>query len=292
VMLQERGLELGGMDAVVAGDVPLGAGLSSSAALEVATACTFQALTGFALSGVEMALLCQRAENVFVGVNCGIMDQFISRLGRRDHALLIDCRSLDYELVPLALGGYQIVVANTCKERGLVDSEYNARRAMCEEGVRYFQQFLPEVRALRDVTAADLARYGDGMSEVMRRRCAHVIAENERTLESVAALKAGNLARFGQLMNESHESLRDLYEVSCHELDTLVEIAWSVPGVLGSRMTGGGFGGCTVSLAHQSAVPELERRLAAEYPAAMGLQAEVYVCQIADGAGEIAPRDA
>jgi galactokinase len=292
VMLQERGLELCGMDAVVAGDVPLGAGLSSSAALEVATAVAFQSLAGFELSGVEMARLCQRAENVFVGVNCGIMDQFISRLGRRDHALLIDCRSLEYELVPLAMEGGQIVVANTCKERGLVDSEYNARRATCEEGGRYFQQFRPEVRALRDVTADDLARYGDGMSGVMRRRCAHVIAEDGRTLESVAALKAGDLARFGQLMNESHESLRDLYEVSCHELDTLVEIAQSVPGVLGSRMTGGGFGGCTVSLVRQDAVLQLERRIAAEYPAATGLQAEVYVCRVADGAGEIEPREA
>jgi galactokinase len=286
-MLQERGLKLGGMDAVVAGDVPLGAGLSSSAALEVATACTFQVLFGLELSAVEMALLCQRAENLFVGVNCGIMDQFISRLGQRDHALLIDCRSLEYERVPLAMQGYQIVVANTCKERGLLDSEYNERRAMCEAGVRFFQRFRPQVRALRDVTAEDLARYGGKMPEVMRRRCAHVISENARTLASVAALKAGDLARFGALMGESHESLRDLYEVSCRELDLLVEIAHKVPGVLGSRMTGGGVGGCTVSLVRQEAVAELERRLAAEYPAATGLPVEVYVCQVADGAGEI-----
>jgi len=288
LMLQERGLALPGLDAVITGDVPLGAGLSSSAALEVATACTFQTLAGFDLSGVELARLCQRAENQFVGVNCGIMDQFISRLGRRDQALLIDCRSLEYELVPVAAEGLQVVVANTNKPRGLVDSEYNLRRATCERGVELLQPFLPGIRALRDVSVTDFKAHADRLPEEVRRRCAHVVTENDRVLASVAALRAGDLDRFGQLMNESHTSLRDLYEVSCRELDVLVEIAQSVPGVLGSRMTGGGFGGCTVTLAHASALPELQRRIADEYPAATGLTADVYVCRMAEGAGPVA----
>ncbi|MFQ6059543.1 MAG: galactokinase, partial [Anaerolineae bacterium] len=247
-VLQEQGLRLVGLEACIWGDIPIGSGLSSSAAVEVATAYTFQTLSGFSLDHAEMALLCQRAENEFVGVQCGIMDQFIACLGRRDHALLLDCRSLDYEHVPLppplappklgGTGGAAIVVCDTMVRRGLVDSEYNARRRECAEGAR-----LLGVKALRDVSVEAFERRQGELPEIVRRRCRHVVHENQRVLDSVEALRRGDLAEFGRLMNESHRSLQEDYEVSCRELDLMVEVARQVEGVYGSRLTGAGFGG-------------------------------------------------
>lgn len=280
--LEERGFKLPGLDAVITGDIPIGSGLSSSAAVEVSMAYTWQALVGFELSRVELALLCQRAENEFVGMRCGIMDQFVCALGQRAHALLIDCRSLEYQPVPIP-AGVAVVVADTMKRRGLVDSEYNTRRRECEEGVHILQRHLPNIKALRDVSVAQFAEYEGQLPEKVRQRCRHVIYENERVLRSIAALQAGDLDTFGQLMNESHASLRDDYEVSCTELDIMVEAAWKADGVYGSRMTGAGFGGCTVSLVAEEAVEDFRAQVAAAYQEAIGIVPQIYVCRAEDG---------
>ena len=284
--LQQEGLELAGLEAVITGDVPIASGLSSSAAVEVAMATAWKLLSGFELDSVRMALLCQRAENLFVGANCGIMDQFISVLGRRDHALLIDCRSLGYRLVPLPRG-VAIVVADTMKRRGLVDSEYNTRRQECEGGARLLGQHIPGVRALRDVTSDQFAQHAEKLSPVIRRRCRHVISENARVRRAVAALEAGDLGSFGELMVASHRSLRNDYQVSCRELDVMVDAALKVEGVYGSRMTGAGFGGCTVSLVAEESVRDFCEQVEAEYQAAIDVQPQIYACHASDGAGEV-----
>jgi len=284
--LQEQGYRLRGMEGVIVGDVPIGAGLSSSAATEVAAAKALQVVSGFEWDEVTMALACQRAENEFVGMRCGIMDQLIAVLGQRGHALLIDCRSLAHELVPLPMG-VKVVVADTMKRRGLVDSEYNLRRQQCEDGVQRLWEHLPGTRALRDVSSADLARYGHILPGVVRRRCTHVVQENERVLEAVAALQVGDAVAFGRLMDASHTSLRDLYEVSCRELDLMVEIARSVPGCLGARLTGAGFGGCTVSLVEEGAVSQFQEIVREAYQRQTGLAPQLYVCVASDGVGEV-----
>jgi len=286
-LLQESGYRPGGLEAAITGNIPLGAGLSSSAAMEVAMAMTFEKASDLEIDPVEMALICQKAENQFVGVNCGIMDQFISRMGRKDHALLLDCRLLEFELIPLNLDGVSIVVCNTGVERELVDSEYNKRRSECERGMKILEDILPGIKALRDVNIADFHKYKTHLPEITERRCEYIIEENNRVLESVQLLAEGDLVGFGILMNESHIGLRDEYEVSCPELDAMVTIAWSTEGVLGSRMTGAGFGGCTVSLVTEAAVEGLIQRINREYPERTGLQPEIYVCIAEDGAGSL-----
>jgi len=286
-ILQDEGFDPGGMDSVVAGTVPIGSGLSSSAAIEIASVLAFEAAAGFAVDPVQRALIGQRAEREFVGVQCGIMDQFISSLGRRGHALFIDTRTLEHEAVPLPEQGFRILVSDTRKQRGLVDSEYNARRRECERAVELLRPHLPGIRALRDVTQEDFARHAGDLPDIVRRRARHVVTENARVLESVAALKAGDLDRFGRLMNESHESLRHDYEVSSPELDALVEEAHAVEGVLGSRMTGAGFGGCTVSLVAEEAVDRFQREVGRRYWARTGLQPLFYVCTAAQGAARL-----
>ena len=285
--LQEAGYKLRGLEGIITGNVPQAAGLSSSAAMEVAVAMAFEKASGLEIDPVEMALICQKAENQFVGVNCGIMDQFVSRMGKKDHALLLDCRELEFELVPLHLEGIKIVVCNTGVKRGLVDSEYNKRRSECERGVGRLEEFLPGIKALRDVDIDDFQKYRYHLKEITEKRCGYVIEENVRVLESVQSLEDNDLVRFGELMNESHIGLRDQYEVSCPELDAMVEIAWNTDGVLGSRMTGAGFGGCTVTLALEDAVEELIEKVNKEYPDRTGLQPEVYVCSAEDGAGDV-----
>ncbi len=284
--LQEQGYRLRGMEGTIVGDVPIGAGLSSSAATEVAAAKALQVVSGFDWDEVTVALACQRAENEFVGMRCGIMDQLIAVLGRRGHALLIDCRSLEHELVPLPMG-VKVVVADTMKRRGVLDSEYNLRRQQCEDGVQRLREHLPGIRALRDVSSADLARYGHTLPEVVRRRCTHVVQENERVLEAVAALQARDAVAFGRLMDASHTSLRYLYEVSSRELDLMVEIARSVPGCLGARLTGAGFGGCTVNLVEERAVPLFQETVRQAYQRQTGLAPQLYVCAASDEAGEM-----
>jgi len=283
-MLQKRGFTVKGANLAIQGDIPLAAGLSSSGALEVASAMVFQTLNKLEMSGPEMAQLCQAAENEFVGVNCGIMDQFISRLGVKNHALFVDCRTLEYEAVAIHGHDVRFIVADTLKKRGLVDSEYNMRREQCEEAVSLLKTYLPNITALRDLTIPDLKRYGDRLPPTIRRRAKHVVTENDRVLKSVKALRDGDLDLFGKLMNQSHESLRDLYEVSCRELDVMAEAAWRIPGVYGSRMTGAGFGGCTVSVVANEAVEEFLERVPAEYKARIGVTPTVYVCTPENGA--------
>jgi galactokinase len=282
--LREQGVLLRGMDLAFRGDIPQGAGLSSSAALEVATAVALRGLLGFALDGPPLAKLCQHAENDFVGMQCGIMDQFISLMGKADHALLIDCRSLSHELVPLALGDHVVAICHSGVKHALVDSEYNKRRAECTAGVAAIRRRFPAVAALRDVTPEQLDACAPDLDPVVLRRCRHVVGECARTLESAAALRAGDLARFGRLMNASHDSLRDDYAVSCAEVDLLVAMAREVPGVLGARITGGGFGGCTVNLCRASAVETFRRDVLGRYQAQTGIAARLFVSSAADGA--------
>jgi galactokinase len=274
--LQEEGYTLPGMEAYIHSNVPLGAGLASSAALEVATARAFRALGDLPLDDVRLALLCQRAENQFVGVNSGIMDQFVASLGSKGQTLFLDCRSLDYRLIPLPTDEVQIVVCDSRIQRRLVVSEYNQRRAECAEGVRILGQFLPGTRALRDVPVKAFQKYQASLPPLIARRCQHVIYENQRTLAAVRLLEKGELARLGELMAASHISLRDNYEVSSRGLDLLVELANQVQGVLGARLTGAGLGGCTVNLVQREAVEELTERVTQGYEAEMGWKPVVY----------------
>lgn len=282
--LREAGQPVPAIDGVIYGDVPLGAGMSSSAAIEVAMAMLLTRLAERPLPGPELALLCQRAENRYAGVQCGIMDQFISRLGARDQALLIDCRSLDYRLVPLNLPGTSLLVCNTNVQRGLVDSEYNRRRAECSQAVERLQQRWPTITALRDVTRAQLQQAEADLPPSVYQRARHVISENDRTLAAVAALTAGDLERLGYLLNDSHDSLRDDFQVSCRELDTLVELCRADPGTYGARMTGGGFGGCMIALVETSALERIEATIQREYPLRTGLQPTLYRLSVVDGA--------
>jgi galactokinase len=283
-VLHKEGLGTQGMNCVTLGDVPLGSGLSSSAAMLVASGLAFAAGAGLEIEPVRLALLAQRGEREFVGVNVGIMDQFISALGQKDHALLIDTRSLNYEAVPLPESGVNIVIADTNKKRGLVDSEYNTRRAECERAVEILKEFLPGIKALRDVSLEDFDRYADKLPELTRRRARHVVTEDTRTLAGVAALKAGDIAQFGQLMNASHDSLQHDYEVSCKELDALVEASRTIEGVYGARMTGAGFGGCTVSLVATEALETFQREVPELYRKATGLNTTIIVTKAAQGA--------
>ncbi len=285
---QKLGHSLCGFDAAIVGNVPMGAGLSSSAAVEMAVGKGLVVLNGIEISGPDLALLGQRAENHFVGVNCGIMDQFISANGRAGHALFLDCRDLSFELVPLFGDDVQIVICNSGVTRGLTDSAYNDRRAACESGVSLLAREMgADIRALRDVSMEMLDVYGDALSESVLKRCRHVITENERTQRAVVLLKQGDLSGFGQLMVASHESLRDDYEVSGEELDLLVEIALNVPGVLGARMTGAGFGGCTVNIVERDAVSALTDAINDRYSRITGLTPEIYVCSAVNGAEQV-----
>ncbi len=286
ITLERAGHRLSGAELRIRGEVPIGSGLSSSAALEVASGYALVTNSGLTVDRMELAKLCQQAENEFVGTRCGIMDQFISCHGQAGKALLLDCRSLEYRALPLPEDA-RMAICNTMVKHSLATSEYNARRLECEAAVRHFAQSRPNVRALRDVTEADLKLYGDDLSEMMFRRCRHVITENARVLAAEAALENGDLEAFGDLMNSSHRSLRDDFEVSCKELDLMVELAQQLPGVYGARMTGGGFGGCTVNLIKAENVDEFKERVARGYEDATGLAPEIYVCNAAEGVEEI-----
>lgn len=283
--LGQRGLKPVGMRAVLSSDVPVGAGLSSSAAVEVAFACAWQALSGFHLGRTELALACQQAENEYVGVRCGVMDQMAAVWGQQGHAILLDCRTLDVDRVPLP-DGVVMVVADTLVRRALATSEYNRRRQECEEAVRLLAGYLPNVRALRDVSAADLARFQHCLPPLLRKRVRHVVTSNVRVLEAVEALRAGHLEQVGSAMRRGHQSLRDDYQVSSPELDLLAETAWQVAGCYGARLTGAGFGGCIVALAVDTAVEALKARLQEAYRERFGRLPAVYVCRAADGAAQ------
>lgn len=278
LMLQERGYTLGGMDAMLWGDLPVGASLSSSAAVEVATAFAFKTLFQLDVRVDELPALCQRAENVFVGVNCGIMDQFAVALGQRDHALFLDCRSLDYRLVPIP-SDVRIVVCDTRKPRTLAASAYNERRRECETGAR-----LLGVPLLREVSVEMFTARENELPAVIRQRVRHVVTENQRVLEMVNALEENNLERVRELMAASHRSLRDDYAVSVRELDVMVELAHAHAGCFGARMTGAGFGGATVNLVVQDAVQDFTARVAEGYHRATGIEPLLLVTRAQDGA--------
>ena len=280
--LERAGKRLSGANLLIAGEVPLGSGLSSSAAIEVATGAALLHSSGHVIDRIELAKLCQQAENEFVGARCGIMDQFVSCHGRAGHALLLDCRSLAFELVELP-AGIQLVICNTMVKHELGSSEYNLRRGECEEGVRKLRASLPEIRALRDVSMAQLEVHRRLLPEKVFARCRHVISENARVRDAVQALKRGDIRSIGALMRDSHRSLRDDYEASCIELDMMTEIAEEQPGVVGSRMTGGGFGGCTVNLVGTASVETFKQNVAAEYCARTGISPEIYVSGASDG---------
>jgi len=296
-VLAEEGIGLRGFRAVVDGDVPVGSGLSSSAAYEVASALALLVAVrpdvpagpaadlaeAHGLSAERLAELCQEAEHR-VGVRCGIMDQFISLRGRAGHALVLDCRDLSFDAVPLPAQKAKVVVIDSGVKRRLSSGAYNERRGQCEEGAERLREFDPAIRELRDVSLALFEAHADRLPEVVRRRCRHVVTENARVLESAEAMKAGDLARFGELLSASHDSLRDDYEVSGPELDLLVEIARGVEGVFGSRLTGAGFGGCTVTLARPEAVEPLRAAVLEHYPRRTGLEPRIWVSEAAAGA--------
>ena len=285
--LRDAEVKLGGVDMLIDGNVPIAAGLSSSAAIEMAVAYALQQLFGFEMSASDLAVIGQKAENKFVGINTGIMDQFASRLGKKDHALFLDCRTLEYELVPLDTESYKILVCDTGKKRGLVDSEYNTRRSQCEEAVRMFAQWKPGVKALRDVQPDDFEQWKDRLPEVIRKRAEHIIYENARVLKAHDVLNVGDLRAFGCLMNASHNSARDLYEVSCSELEAMVAASRAVDGVLSARLAGAGFGGCTVSLVPNAIVDEFIHRVSKDYQARTDLNPSIYVCSAEDGASVV-----
>lgn len=292
--LQKAGYRLVGCDLLYHDTVPLGAGLSSSAAIEVATAIALASLgdadfgKSRRLDMVEMAVIGQRAENRFVGVNCGIMDQFASAMGRADHAIFLDCKDLSYKLVPLKLKNFKIVIANTNKKRGLGDSKYNERRSQCEEGLGLLKSAAPGAACLGDITLEQFSLFKHLIKDdIIRKRVEHVVTEDDRVLKSVEALQKDEIELFGKYMIDSHNSLRDLYEVTGFELDTLVEEALKIDGTAGSRMTGAGFGGCTVSIVRGDAVEVFIDEVGRNYYEKTGLKADFYISESDDGGKEL-----
>lgn len=273
-----------GLDIVLYGTLPNGAGLSSSASIEVLMAVILNDELNLGIDMVELVKFSQKAENEFVGMNCGIMDQFAVGMGKKDCAILLDCNTLSYRYSKLALDGCSIVITNTNKTHSLVTSAYNERRTQCESALKALQKVKP-IKALGELTNAEFDAIASAIPDpVERRRARHAVYENNRTLEAVKALEANDVKRFGELMNASHVSLRDDYEVTGSELDTLAELAWQQDGVLGSRMTGGGFAGCTVSIVRDAAIPAFEKNVGDAYTAKIGYAPSFYVANIADGA--------
>ena len=278
-----------GFDIVINGTLPGGAGLSSSASLEVLMSVILNEAFGFGLRMLEMVKLSQKAENTFVGVNCGIMDQFAVGMGKADCAMLLDCNTLDYRYSKIALKDASIVITNTNKPHSLASSAYNVRRAQCEHALNELREVKPELKALGELSNEAFERIAGHIAEQLeRQRAHHAVFENNRTLEAVAALERDDVTRFGKLMNESHFSLRDDYDVTGRELDTLAEIAWSLPGVIGSRMTGAGFGGSTVSLVKNDAIETFRERVSAVYTERIGYAPSFYVASIAEGTHRLA----
>jgi galactokinase len=279
----EEGLDTSGIQAVYASNVPRGSGLSSSASVEMAFLLTWQTLGGWTLPPMQRALLGQKAENQYVGVNCGIMDQFASACGVESRLLLLDCRSLEWKTIPLP-EDVAIVIADTTVRRKLTSGEYNKRRSACEEAVRILKQDLPDIRALRDVSLKEFNRHAGKLPDEVARRARHVVEEIERTRQAESLLEEGNIFQFGKLMNECHISLRDLYEVSCPELDVMVRVAQSLEGCYGARLTGAGFGGCTVNLVARENAERFAADLGQGYESETGLHPEIYITRASDGA--------
>lgn len=283
----DKGFNIGGFEVLYYGNIPNGAGLSSSASIELATSVMLKGLFNCSIDMVDMVRLSQRAENSFIGVNCGIMDQFASGMGLRGYGMFLNCSTMEYQYVPIALDGYRIIIANTNKRRGLADSKYNERRSQCEKALEYLNKEL-KINHLGELDADTFEKYRHLIEdEVCNKRAEHIVYEDERVLKAVDSLQIWDLHNFGKLMNESHVSLRDLYEVTGVELDTLVEEAWKIDGCIGSRMTGAGFGGCTVSIVENRTVDEFIDRVGKNYGQRTGLRADFYIAETGDGAGEI-----
>ena len=282
--LMEENLPIPSINAVFASDVPRGSGLSSSASVEMAFMIAWKTLGGWTLPPMKRALLGQKAENKYVGVNCGIMDQFASACGVENKLLLLDCRSLEWKTVPLP-GNVSIVIADTTVRRKLTSGEYNKRRTACEEAVRLLKEDLPNVRSLRDVSVEEFDRLANKLPGEIEKRARHVVEEIGRSNQAEALLEAGDVQNFGRLMNECHVSLRDLYEVSCPELNVMVNVAQSLDGCHGARLTGAGFGGCTVNLVVNEKVDDFAKALAKGYESETGLHPEIYITHASNGAG-------
>jgi galactokinase len=287
VTLERSGHRLRGARLSLRGEVPIGSGLSSSASVEVATAFALAANADLEIDRSELAQLCRQAENEYVGARVGIMDQFVSLYGRARKALLLDCRSLEYRLLPIS-DNTCLVVCNTMVKHELAGGAYNERRAQCEAGVAFLAQKLPNVTALRDVTIDQLNRYSSDLPEGVFRRCRHVVTENARVVDAANSLSRGDSIHLGKLMLESHRSLRDDFEVSCRELDLMVGLAREIEGVYGARLTGGGFGGCTVNLVSREQVDEFKARVGSGYERETKVKPEIYVLEAANGAEELA----
>jgi len=281
--LREAGVDVPPFSLTLQGDVPVGAGLSSSASVEVATAFALLDVAGASMARVEIAKLCQRAENVYADSSCGIMDQFIACHGAEDHALLLDCRSLEFRLAPIPRH-VKLVIANTMVRHSVAGGEYGTRRAEVEEGTAILRRHRPEIALLRDATPEDLEEWGSEMPDNVLRRCRHIITENLRTAAAADALEAGNLKKLGDLMAAAHMSYRDDFEASCVEADTMVDLAQRLPGLIGARLTGGGFGGCTVNLVEEEQAAEFTARLGQDYRRATGIEPEIYDCRASAGA--------
>lgn len=282
---EKRGHKLTcGMDFLIYGNIPNGSGLSSSASLEVLTGLALKDLYGFDVSMVDIALIGQYSENNFNGCNCGIMDQFASAMGKKDHAIFLDTNTLQYEYAPVVLPDAKIVIVNSKVKHSLVDSAYNDRRNECETALKELQKVV-DIKALGELNEEEFEAHKDAISsDVCRKRAKHAVYENQRTIRAIAALKANDIETFGKLLNASHQSLRDDYEVSCEEVDMLVDLAWKLPGVLGARITGGGFGGCTVNIVKNEAVDNFVDTISREYKKAYGHDGEVYVVDVGCGA--------
>lgn len=287
-MFLEAGQKIdSGFDILFSGNIPNGAGLSSSASIEMLTAIVLKDLFHLSIDPVEMAQLGKKTENLFIGVNSGIMDQFAVAMGKKDNAILLDCNTLKYDYVPIVLKDEVIVIANTNKRRGLADSKYNERRAECDEALAELQTKLP-IKALGELSIEQFEANKDLIkSPVRQKRAKHAVYENQRTLKAQKELSAGNLAEFGKLMNQSHISLRDDYEVTGVELDTLAALAWEQPGVVGSRMTGAGFGGCTVSIVKKDKVDDFIKNVGEAYKNKIGYAADFYIASVSDGAKKL-----
>jgi galactokinase len=284
-VLQKAGYPLTGANLAIHGDIPLGAGLSSSASLEVAAAMALTHLAAIEVDRLDLAKVCRSAEHEYVGTRCGIMDQFAVSFGVTNHALMLDCRSLEYKLLPLP-PDLRLVICNSMVRHELASSEYNLRCSDCETGVKLLQPHLPGINALRDVEICDLERFAYVLPDRIFRRCRHVITENQRVLQAARALKTNDAEQFGELMYQSHRSLRDDYEVSCKEVNLLVELASAYVGVYGARMTGGGFGGCTVNLVRADCAAAFQTQIAQAYHSKTGIEPPVYICHAVEGAAE------
>ncbi len=286
-LLLEEKVKLRGMNLLIEGDVPIGAGLSSSAAIEVACAYIAGLISGFKIKMVELAKLCQRAENEFVGTKCGLMDQLVCCVGKEGTALFLNCLNEKYRFIPFKDDNLVLIVCNTGVKRELASSKYNLRRRECGEALSILKKFAPDAKCLGDISPDMYEKHREQLPPAILKRCEHVFSENERVERGVRALTEGDVQNFGQLMDESHKSLRDKYEVSCKELDIMVEIARGVEGVLGARMTGGGFGGSTVNLVEKEAVPKFKEAVSSEYLKRTSKKAEIYCVEAGAGVREL-----